>query len=163
MEIPRVPAARFDPKPPRFAARASELHTLQCWELTWKCSYVQVDFSWKNDAWSFAVFPGWCCQWVLTRSRNSCRPPRDFTHRPRCLPQLCFTPAQQRLWGFRGPHTCPLLRITLIMVFSCSQMVGCSPWGWELFKHLRFMSFRVVFPPGAAALRFCGLFILKAI
>lgn len=93
------------PNPPSFAARASELHILQCWELTWNCSYVQVDFSWKNDAWSFAVFPGWCCQWVLTRSRNSCRPPRDFTHRPRCLPQLCFTPAQQRLWGVSGaPH-----------------------------------------------------------
>lgn len=58
MEIPRVPAARFHPKPPSFAPRTSELHASQSWGLTWKHSYIQVDFTWKKDAWSSAVFQG---------------------------------------------------------------------------------------------------------
>lgn len=75
MEMSRVPAACCDPKSPSLAPRTSELHTSQCWGFTGKCSHVQVNFTRGKDAWSFSVFPGCCCQWVLTQSRNSCGRP----------------------------------------------------------------------------------------
>lgn len=46
----RVPAAHFYPKPPSFSPRISELQPSQCWGLTGRCSYVQVNFTWKKDA-----------------------------------------------------------------------------------------------------------------
>lgn len=94
------------------------------------------------------------CQWVLTRSKNSS--PRLHTS-PSLPPAALLHPSTAQTPGVPG------LRTTLTMAFSGNQKVGCSPWGWELSEHLGLVSFCVVSPPRAAAVRFWDLFIPKAV
>jgi len=163
------PAAPFDPKLPSFSPKISDLGTLQSCRAhrrgnreihiyMWNFIHNNTPVAWLRSQGRSrrctAEASCGCCQWVLTRHRNSCRPPRVFARRLRRLPQLRFTLApllsagKFRIWG--GVWGAPHVRFPgqhLNNVSWWQLLVPGSPGGWALFKHLGFGPFWVGFFP----------------